>query len=73
MDPKIVSDFEKNIQHYFSSRWTKENIEFFLGLSKYEIDVYALQKSLNKPIRSFLLRGGKRLRPLLFWTILINT
>ncbi len=70
MDPKIVSDFEKNIQHYFSSRWTKENIEFFLGPSKYEIDVYALQKSLNKPIRSFLLRGGKRLRPLLFWTIL---
>ncbi len=70
MDKSIVSEIEKNIQQYFSPRWTKENIEFFLGPSKYEIDVYALQKSLNKPIRSFLLRGGKRLRPLLFWTIL---
>lgn len=70
MDQKVIADVEKNIQHYFSPRWTKENIEFFLGSSKYEIDVYALQNSLNKPIRSFLLRGGKRLRPLLFWTIL---
>jgi geranylgeranyl pyrophosphate synthase len=61
-------DIEKAINKYFPSKWKKEDLLFFLGKSVYELDSLALDRNLNKPIRDFVLRGGKRLRPVLFLT-----
>jgi geranylgeranyl diphosphate synthase type I len=65
---EIVLQIEKRIKHYFPSRWTRKDIEFFLQNEQLDLDITALQKNLNIPIRDFVLRGGKRLRPYLFLT-----
>ena len=57
---------EKQIRKIFPSRWTKENIKFFLGPLRYDIDVSSVNDNLNFPVRDFVLRGGKRIRPVLF-------
>lgn len=61
---------EETIEKYFPRRWRRKDIRFFLGNSKFEIDSVALHNNLNDPVRDFVLRGGKRLRPKLFLTTL---
>lgn len=61
---------ERKIRDFFPTHWTRADIEHFLGSIGYEIDVSTLDFNLNVPIRDFVLRGGKRIRPSLFLTVL---
>ena len=58
------------LEKYFPAEWDMLNITAFVGEPRFSRDVEALDKSLNQPIRDFVLRGGKRLRPLLFLALL---
>jgi len=60
------TDVELAIKRLFPSRWTKEDIKYFLKEYRYDLDVSSLNLNLNEPIRDFVLRGGKRLRPMMF-------
>ncbi len=57
---------ENRLNHYFPSRWTRKQIGYFIDEDPTRLDIDALSANLNSPIRDFVLRGGKRLRPLLF-------
>jgi geranylgeranyl diphosphate synthase type 3/geranylgeranyl diphosphate synthase type I len=59
-------DIEAAIRKYFPTSWTKNDILFFLKKIGYQVDMFSLNNNLNAPIRDFVLRGGKRLRPVLF-------
>lgn len=63
---EIISDIEKEIRSYFRSRWGSEDINYYIGNNRFELDVEALNSNINIPIRDFVLRGGKRIRPVLF-------
>jgi len=67
---KLLNDVEKTIEKYFPRKWRGREANFFVIDGKYELDVDTLHKNLNEPIRDFVLRGGKRLRPVLFLTVL---
>jgi len=54
--PKLV---EEKIKEYFPVSWSDKNVIFFLRKSRYEMDVSAVNESLNLPIRDFILRRGK--------------
>jgi geranylgeranyl pyrophosphate synthase len=64
----MIVGTEESIKKYFPTRWTKKEIVFFIGKSRFEIDSTSLNKNINIPIRDFVFRGGKRLRPILFLT-----
>lgn len=57
---------ENRISAFFPSRWTRKEISFFIDENPARLDIEALSANLNSPIRDFVLRGGKRLRPVLF-------
>lgn len=63
-------EFENYLKGYFPSLWNKKSIRLFLKKNKYEVDFKALSYNLNLPVRDFILRGGKRLRPTLLLTTL---
>jgi geranylgeranyl pyrophosphate synthase len=62
----MIDELEKVINKYFPATLTEKEILFFLKKVGFEIDVSAVNANLNLPIRDFVLRGGKRLRPVLF-------
>lgn len=64
------NELELEIRKLFPFRWTKKEIKFFLNEYRFDIDVSSLNTNLNEPIRDFVLRGGKRLRPVIFLTAL---
>lgn len=66
----MLKEIEKTIKKYFSQKLSKKDIEFWIGKPRFNIDLEAINKNLNEPIRDFLLRGGKRWRPTLFLTSL---
>jgi geranylgeranyl diphosphate synthase type I len=47
----------------------KAQLEMIFGKTRYEYDVSAINKAINKPVWDFLDRGGKRWRPALFLMI----
>ena len=57
---------EDKLKEFLPERWTKEDIKFYLNNIKYDIDVGAINDNLSSPSRDFVLRGGKRIRPVLF-------
>jgi len=59
-------DIEKQLSKYFPALWTEKDIKYYLKRIEHKIDKNALNQNLNTPIRDFVLRGGKRLRPILF-------
>ena len=66
----MVKEIEKTIQKYFSEKWSEKDITFWVGNPRFKIDTDAINKNLTIPIRDFILRGGKRWRPVLFLTTL---
>lgn len=66
----MIRDIEKRLNTLFPKKLKKNNAVFFMGEPSYELDLNALNKNLNIPARDFILRGGKRLRPVLFLTAL---
>lgn len=66
----MIKEIEKAVNKYFPREWNKKDSLFWIGKSRFDIDLEALNRNLNAPIRDFLLRGGKRWRPILFLTTL---
>jgi len=66
----MIKEIERAINKYFPSNWNLNNTKFFLGRNVFDIDNKAIDNNLNAPIRDFLLRGGKRWRPVFFLTSL---
>lgn len=61
---------EKKIEKYFSKQWSQKAAEFWMGRQRFNLDLEAINCNLKEPIRDFILRGGKRWRPVLFLTTL---
>jgi len=66
----LLNEIEDEIRKYFPIRWDKKDVDYLIGEHKFVLDMKALNLSLNIPLRDFILRGGKRLRPILFLTCL---
>ena len=64
----MLQEIERKIKEYFPPKWTKKNVLFWLGETRFDVDIEAINETLNKPVRDFILRGGKRWRPTLFLT-----
>jgi len=62
----MLEEIEKKIHKYFPEKWSEKDVLFWIGDKRFEIDLEALNKNLNNPVRDFILRGGKRWRPTLF-------
>lgn len=58
--------FETRLESYLHSDWNDNDVKFYLHSIKYKIDLNAVNKNLEIPMRDFVLRGGKRIRPMLF-------
>lgn len=67
---KVLEEIENTIKHYFNKKWNKKNISYFLDGMLYSPDITALNNNINIPIGDFIFGGGKRLRPILFITLL---
>ncbi len=65
----MKNSIEKRIEKYFPEKWGIEDVKKVIS-PRFELDIEAIDEALNQPIRSFILRGGKRIRPLLFLTLL---
>src|SRR5260221_2140030 len=65
-----ILGIENSIKKYFPQKWTKSDTLVFIEDSEFQFDLDTLNNGLNIPIRDFVLRGGKRIRPLLFLTCL---
>lgn len=63
-------DIENTLKKYLKRNWSKDNKPPFLDGVKYTLDFKAVNKNLKEPIKDIVLRGGKRLRPVLFLTTL---
>lgn len=66
----MIKEIEKTIEKYFPQKWSQGDVKFWMGDPRFDVDVEAINKNLNLPLRDFLLRGGKRWRPVLFLTTL---
>lgn len=62
----MIKDIEKTIEYFFPAKWREKDINFWMGKPRFDIDIETLNHNLNAPIRDFILRGGKRWRPVLF-------
>lgn len=62
----MIKSLEDEIVNLFPRKWKEDDIKRFIKDIKYSIDVKALNNNLNYPARDFILRKGKRLRPVLF-------
>lgn len=58
------------LEEEFSNYWDKKKNKFYVDESSYILDTRTINKNLRDPIKDFVLRGGKRVRPLLFFTLL---
>ncbi|MEX0649744.1 MAG: polyprenyl synthetase family protein [Candidatus Andersenbacteria bacterium] len=63
-------DIERVFEHYFPEQWSSEELQKFLGDSRFVRDREAIQQTINVPIRELFFRGGKRLRSALLFTLL---
>lgn len=66
----MIKEIERAINRYFPLVWKNNNTKFFLDRTVFDIDNKAIDCNLNAPIRDFVLRGGKRWRPVFFLTSL---
>lgn len=66
----MLKETEREIAKYFSKKWQKKDILFWINKIGFEIDGSAIDKNLHQPILNFIARGGKRWRPVLFLTTL---
>lgn len=66
----MIKEIEETIAKHFHSHWGSKEILFWIKEAKYEVDCQAIDKNLNNPITNFIMRGGKRWRPVLFLTTL---
>lgn len=62
--------FERELKKTFPQKWSSSTFSFFAGKPTYQPDLVALSSGLGQPITDFLSRGGKRVRPLLFFASL---
>lgn len=70
MDQNYTREIETEFANRFPETWETKDVENLIGLTEFTRDIGALNETLNIPIRDFILRGGKRLRPVLFLTLL---
>lgn len=66
----MLKDVEETLEKYFSSEWDEKDILSWINKKRFDLDIPALNANLREPVKDFLLRGGKRWRPVLFLTIL---
>lgn len=66
----MIEEIEKTIEKYFPEMWDKKDAIFWIRKIRFDIDIEAINRNINLPIRDFILRGGKRWRPVLFLTTL---
>ena len=62
----------KKLEFEFSHYWNKEKNKFYIEESMYTLDTKTINKNFRDPIKDFVLRGGKRIRPILFFAVLDN-
>lgn len=67
---EMILGTERGLRKLFPPRWSKDEIIYFMGKPRFDLDIDTMNQNLNLPIRDFILRGGKRLRPILFLTCL---
>jgi geranylgeranyl pyrophosphate synthase len=65
----MINNTELTIDRLFPPSLDKNTIKLYLK-PKYRLDYNAINQNLSKPLRDFVFRGGKRLRPILFLTVL---
>lgn len=66
----LLEAIDKQLQAYFPETWSTDQIAFWLGKSQFSVDQKALYENLNRPAADFVMRGGKRWRPVFFLTSL---
>lgn len=64
-----VTEINRSLVKILPRKYTKKSLEKIIGPIRYELDIEAINKSVNEPIWDLLDRGGKRWRPILFLTI----
>ncbi|MEX1112364.1 MAG: polyprenyl synthetase family protein [Candidatus Andersenbacteria bacterium] len=69
MSEETLLDVERALQEFLPAKWEEGALNDFLGSSAFERDKEAIKASLTEPIRDLIFRGGKRLRPVLFLTL----
>lgn len=58
--------FEECLDSHVPGKWKQEDALFYLQNTRYKLDLDAINKNLEDPVSDFVLRGGKRIRPMLF-------
>jgi len=66
MKSEAIQNVEEVLEKYFPAVWSTEDITQLISEPRFERDEEAINSVINNPIREFVFRGGKRLRPVLF-------
>lgn len=56
-------DIEARLRAFIPPVWNSDLIRSYIGDSRFELDLRAINENAAKPIEDFVMRGGKRLRP----------
>ncbi len=56
-------DIESCLRTFVPPVWNSDLIRSYIGDSRFELDLRAINENAAKPIEDFVMRGGKRLRP----------
>lgn len=62
----MIKNFNKSLRYKLPAKWNNREVLRYITRTKFKIDLNALNKNLNSPSREYMLRGGKRIRPVLF-------
>jgi geranylgeranyl diphosphate synthase, type I len=66
---KYQADIQGSLEKILPRKYTKETLGEVVNGAAYELDVEAVNKTINDPLWDLFDRGGKRWRPILFLTI----
>mgnify|MGYP001610659031 CR=1 FL=1 len=62
---KYREDIEKALHEFLPDKTTEEWVEKAVGKARWRQDITAITKAVSEPVWDFLIRGGKRWRPML--------
>jgi len=66
----MIHEIEAALAAYFPASWHAEHTARYIGHAGLFRDTDVLSRSINEPARDFIFRPGKRLRPILFLSLL---
>lgn len=66
----MLDEIEQRLSGYFGAEWQSTDVRRWAGETRFSIDLPSINATLRAPLGDFLLRGGKRVRPILFLTLL---